>query len=87
MVGLPQGLKITDPERLYDFYCWAIWNLEPEAWITCYEPCAEDWREYAEFSIDNGLDLSYGFYQWASEFTETYQPRQEHLERYIRLSN
>lgn len=87
MTDIVPNRFINDPETLYAFYCWAIWNLEPHAWIEYYEPSGDDWKEYAGTIFHDGVQTCQGFYQWAAELTDRYQPRAEHLEKFLLVCN
>lgn len=82
-----KNLSIKDPETLYKFYCWAIWNLEPSQWVTLYEPSKQDWTNYTDAINDEGVENCKGFYEWASEQTDRYLPREEHLAKFVMISN
>lgn len=80
-------LQLRDPEQLFDFYCWANWCLDPDEWIQAYEPTVDDWRDFIEATIDESVEESTLFYLWAAGRMDTYHPRQNHLEKFIALSN
>lgn len=79
--------SIEDPATLYSFYCWAIWNLEPNDWIKFYEPEGEDFREYCRDVFDESPLNCQGFYEWAAEQSDRYAPLQEHLDKFLMISN
>lgn len=87
MISMIPKLEITDTENLYEFYCWAIWNLDLDSWISLYEPSGRDWGKYAEENIGVGIGNGPSFYEWAADWTDRYQPRPEHIAKFVALSN
>lgn len=81
------SLSIDDPETLYAFYTWAIWHLEPKAWILFYKPTSADWKRYAREIYPESIENCIGFYEWAEQWTDRYQPLDDHLDRFFAMWN